>query len=35
MTDDFQNKIFYGAYISLPTPVFAFPALASDVNVCH
>lgn len=22
-------------YTSLPTPVFAFPALASDINVCH
>lgn len=35
MTYDFQNKLFYGAYISLPTPMFVFPALAYDINVCH
>lgn len=35
MTYDFQNMIFYGASISLPTPMFAFPALAFEINICH
>lgn len=35
MTYDFQNKVFYEAYISLPTTMFAFSALASDINACR